>query len=87
VLIAQDNGGSLIAMGSSAGIGPVGGLIPYVASKGGVHNMLRRLAVELALHKIKVNTSLPDMAETSLATSRKGHMEAGLKSVPMNEIV
>jgi NAD(P)-dependent dehydrogenase (short-subunit alcohol dehydrogenase family) len=87
VLIAQGNGGSLMATGSSTGIRPIGGLIPYVASKGGVHNMMRGLAVELAPHKIKVNTIVPGMAETTPVTRQKGYVETGLKSVPMNKIV
>jgi NAD(P)-dependent dehydrogenase (short-subunit alcohol dehydrogenase family) len=49
--------------------------------------MLRGLAVELAPHRIKVNTIVPGMAETRPVTSQQGYIEAGLKAVPMNEIV
>jgi len=87
VLIEQGEGGSLLATGSSTGIRPTTERIPYVASKGGVHQMLRGLAVELAPHKIKVNTIVPGMAATKPVTSRQGYVEAGLKSVPMNQIV
>lgn len=87
VLVEQDEGGSLLATGSSTGIRPIPGLMPYVASKGGVHQMLRGLAVELAPHKIKVNTIVPGMAETRPVMSQQGYVEMGLKAVPMNEIV
>lgn len=87
VLVAQDEGGSLLATGSSTGIRPIPGLIPYVSTKGGVHQMLRGLAVELAPHKIKVNTIVPGMAETRPVMSQQGYVEAGLKAVPMNQIV
>ncbi|MEK9661402.1 MAG: SDR family NAD(P)-dependent oxidoreductase [Alphaproteobacteria bacterium] len=87
VLVEQDEGGSLLATGSSTGIRPIPSLIPYVASKGGVHMMLRGLAVELAPHKIKVNTIVPGMAETRPVMSQQGYVEQGLKAVPMNEIV
>jgi NAD(P)-dependent dehydrogenase (short-subunit alcohol dehydrogenase family) len=87
VLVEQGRGGSLLATGSSTGIRPIPGLVPYVASKGGVHMMLRGLAVELAPHRIKVNTIVPGMAETRPVTSQQGYIEAGLKAVPMNEIV
>ena len=87
VLVAQGEGGSLLATGSSTGIRPIPGMIPYTSSKGGVHQMLRGLAVELAPHKIKVNTIVPGMAETKPVTSQQGYIEAGLKAVPMNEIV
>ena len=87
VLVEQGEGGSLLATGSSTGIRPIPSLIPYVASKGGVHMMLRGLAVELAPHKIKVNTIVPGMAETRPVMSQQGYVEAGLRAVPMNEIV
>jgi NAD(P)-dependent dehydrogenase (short-subunit alcohol dehydrogenase family) len=87
VLIEQGDGGNLMATGSSTAIRPISGHMPYVASKGGVHNMLRGLAVELAPHQIKVNTIVPGMAATTPVTSQQGYVEAGLKSVPMNEIV
>lgn len=87
VLVEQDEGGSLLATGSSTGIRPIPALMPYVASKGGVHQMLRGLAVELAPHKIKVNTIVPGMAETRPVMSQQGYVEQGLKAVPMNEIV
>jgi|TARA_B110000263_G_scaffold193136_1_gene171193 NAD(P)-dependent dehydrogenase (short-subunit alcohol dehydrogenase family) len=87
VLISQGEGGSLIATGSSTGIRPIPNLIPYTSSKGGVHQMLRGLAVEMAPHKIKVNTIVPGMAETRPVMTQQGYVEAGLKAVPMNEIV
>lgn len=87
VLVEQGEGGSLLATGSSTGIRPIPNLIPYVSTKGGVHMMLRALAVELAPHKIKVNTIVPGMAETRPVMSQQGYVEAGLRAVPMNEIV
>jgi len=87
VLVEQGGGGSLMATGSSTGIRPIPGLIPYVATKGGLHQMMRGLAVEMAPHKIKVNTIVPGMAETRPVMAQQGYVEAGLRAVPMNEIV
>tara|TARA_R110002110_G_scaffold395138_2_gene609576 strand:- start:69475 stop:70227 length:753 start_codon:yes stop_codon:yes gene_type:complete len=87
VLIAQGEGGSLLATGSSTALRPGPNLIPYVASKGGVHQMMRALAVELAPHKIRVNTIVPGMARTPPVEDVEGYIEAGLKAVPMGEIV
>ena len=87
VLVSQGEGGSLLATGSSTGIRPIPNLIPYTSTKGGVHQMMRGLAVELAPYKIKVNTIVPGMAETRPVVSQQGYVEAGLKMVPMNEIV
>ncbi|HMK11854.1 MAG TPA: SDR family NAD(P)-dependent oxidoreductase, partial [Acidimicrobiales bacterium] len=41
------DGGSLLVCGSSLGIRPGVGLLPYVAAKAGVHVMARSLALEL----------------------------------------
>ena len=87
VLIAQGEGGSLLATGSSTALRPGPNLIPYVASKGGLHQMMRALAVELAPHKIRVNTIVPGMARTPPVEDVEGYIEAGLKAVPMGEIV
>jgi NAD(P)-dependent dehydrogenase (short-subunit alcohol dehydrogenase family) len=87
VLIEQGEGGSLLATGSSTAIRPIPRVMPYVASKGGVHQMMRALAVELAPHKIRVNTIVPGMARTPPVEETEGYIEAGLKMVPMGEVV
>ena len=87
VLIEQCDGGNLMATGSSTALRPISGLVPYVTSKGGVHNMMRALAVELGPHNIKVNTIVPGMTATMPVTRQEGYVEAGLKSIPMKEII
>ena len=87
VLIGQGEGGSLLATGSSTAIRPAPNLLPYVSSKGGVHQMMRALAVEMAPHKIRVNTIVPGMARTPPVTGVEGYIDAGIKNVPMGEIV
>ena len=87
VLLAQGEGGSLLATGSSTAIRPAPNLLPYVSSKGGVHQMMRALAVELAPHKIRVNTIGPGMARTPPVENVDGYIDAGLKAIPMGEIV
>ena len=87
VLIEQGEGGSLLATGSSTAIRPVPNALPYVASKGGVHQLMRALAVELAPHNIRVNTIVPGMARTPPVEDTEGYIEAGLKMVPMNAVV
>jgi len=87
ILIGQGEGGSLLATGSSTAVRPAPNLLPYVSSKGGVHQMMRALAVELAPHKIRVNTIVPGMARTPPVENVDGYIDAGLKMVPMGEIV
>ncbi len=87
VLLAQGEGGSLLATGSSTAIRPAPNLLPYVSSKGGVHQMMRALAVELAPHMIRVNTIVPGMARTPPVERVEGYIDAGLQAIPMGEIV
>lgn len=64
-MVAGD-GGSIVAMSSM--MGHVGGSVfpnpAYHASKGGVINLVRALAVEWAPHQIRVNAVAPTFVET-----------------------
>ncbi len=59
-------GGTIINIGSTAGIRPRPGLTWYNASKGAVNLVSKSLAVELAPWKIRVNVICPVMGETGL---------------------
>jgi len=88
VLLKQGEGGSLLATGSSTAIRPIPGMIPYTSSKGGVHQMMRALAIELAEHKIRCNTIVPGVTKTqALMVGGADYAARGLKYVPMNELV
>ena len=86
VLIRQGQGGSLIATGSSTAVRVAAGLLPYVASKAGVHGMVQALAVELGPHRIRVNTLVPGLTATPLTVALPGYIEAAQKLLPMGEI-
>ncbi len=62
----QSGGGTMINIGSTAGIRPRPGLTWYNSSKGAVNLMTRSLAVELAPDKIRVNCIAPVMGATGL---------------------
>ena len=88
VLLAQGEGGSLLATGSSTAIRPIPGMVPYTASKGGVHQLMRALAIELAEHKIRCNTIVPGVTRTqALMVGGPEYASRGLKYVPMDELV
>jgi NAD(P)-dependent dehydrogenase (short-subunit alcohol dehydrogenase family) len=88
VLLAQGEGGSLLATGSSTAIRPIPGMIPYTSSKGGVHQMMRALAIELAEDKIRCNTIVPGVTRTqALMVGGPEYASRGLKYVPMDELV
>lgn len=86
-LVAQGAGGSILATGSSTALRGMAGLTPYVAAKAGVHGLLRQLALELAPHRIRVNTLVPGTTATPLALSLPGHLEAAAQALPLGSVV
>lgn len=58
--------GSIVNIGSEAGITGWENATAYAASKGGVVNMTRCLALDFAKHKIRANCVCPGTTETSM---------------------
>ena len=56
----QGRGGSIINMASTSGHRGRGNATAYTAAKGGVLNLTRSLAIQLAPHKIRVNSLTPN---------------------------
>jgi len=78
-------GGSLVATASTAAVEGAARNSHYGASKGAVTSFVRALAVELARHKVRVNSILPgwivtDMTERSVQNPR--FAEAVLPRIP-----
>ena len=71
-IMSKQGGGSIINIGSTAGIRPRPGLTWYNASKGAVNLVSKSLAVELAPFKIKVNCVAPVIGETGLLEAFMG---------------
>lgn len=74
-MAAHGQGGSLVATASTAAVEGAARNSHYGASKGAVTSMVRALAVELARHKIRVNSILPgwivtDMTERAVANEK-----------------
>lgn len=65
-MVQQGQGGSLVATASTAAVEGAARNSHYGASKGAVTAMVRALAVELARHKIRVNSILPGWIETDM---------------------
>ena len=64
--MAEHGGGSLVATASTAAVEGAARNSHYGASKGAVTSMVRALAVELARHRIRVNSILPGWIETDM---------------------
>ncbi len=58
-MIKQGGGGKIINLASGAGMRGLKQQVPYCASKGGVINLTRALALEWARHRINVNAIAP----------------------------
>ena len=87
LLLKQGEGGSLLATGSSTAIRVAPGLTSYIAAKGGVHMMMQALALELAEHKIRVNTIVPGTTRTAMTEGLPGYLEKVAPTLPMGEVV
>jgi 3-oxoacyl-[acyl-carrier protein] reductase len=81
------DGASLIVNGSSLAIRPREGRLAYVAAKAGLHAAARALALELAPRRIRVNVLAPGLTDTPMVWRIPGHIESGLPSVPLGELV
>ena len=82
-----DEGGSLLVTGSSMAIRPRERRLAYVAAKAGLHAAARSLALELAPRRIRVNVIAPGLTETPMVRDIPGHVEGGLPSVPLGDLV
>ncbi len=75
VMIAQRKG-SILMNSSIAGSIGVKGLVPYAASKGGVNQLVRTLAVEWAEHNVRVNAFSPGYFRNVMQGAENVHNEA-----------
>jgi NAD(P)-dependent dehydrogenase (short-subunit alcohol dehydrogenase family) len=58
--VKQGSGGRIVNIGSTSGFFGRSRAIAYTAAKGGVANLTRSLAVQLAPHRIRVNGVVPN---------------------------
>jgi (+)-trans-carveol dehydrogenase/(-)-trans-carveol dehydrogenase len=65
-LVAAGNGGSLILTSSAAGLQAYANVAHYVSAKHGVVGLMRTLALELAPHRIRVNSLHPTQVDTPM---------------------
>ena len=71
-MAARGKGGALVATASTAAIEGAARNSHYGASKGAVTSFVRALAVELARHRIRVNSILPGWIETEMTARAMG---------------
>jgi len=71
-ILQRQGGGSIINIGSTAGIRPRPGLTWYNGTKGAANIISKSMAVELAPMKIRVNCVAPVLGETGLLEAFMG---------------
>lgn len=64
--MAARGGGSIVNIASVLGMGAIGHLAPYAASKGGLIQLTRTMALELARQGVRVNAIAPGYIETDI---------------------
>ena len=78
-MIDRGGGGAIVNVGSTSGHRGIRNKLAYAAAKGGVNNLTRAMAMELAPHRIRVNTLTPTqtgspvgMADEAFSADRAG---------------
>lgn len=69
-MVKQGSGGSIILTSSIAGLVAFANLAHYTAAKHGVTGLMRTFAVELAPHRIRVNSVHPTVVDTDMVQNQ-----------------
>ena len=77
-MIAQGRGGSIIFISSTASLVGFRNLLAYGASKGGVDQMMRQMAVEWGTHNIRVNAINPGYTTHDVRGTESRHADPAL---------
>lgn len=85
-MLEQDNGGSIINVGSMSGVIPLSRVFTYSATKAAVHNLTKNLAREWATKNIRVNTLVPGFfpAEQNKKVLTPERVQQIMGHTPMN---
>jgi NAD(P)-dependent dehydrogenase (short-subunit alcohol dehydrogenase family) len=74
VMQGQDDGGSVVMIGSVSGTRPSPGTAAYGAAKAGLHHLVRTLAIEWA-PKVRLNTVVPGFVAEEVPSGHYGGAE------------
>jgi SDR family mycofactocin-dependent oxidoreductase len=82
-IISSGRGGSIILIGSAAGVKMQAFMVHYTASKHAITGLARAFAAELGRHDIRVNSLHPGAVATPMGTGRMGEaLQAAAESYP-----
>lgn len=84
--LKRSGAGVILNTASIAGVRPRSGASAYAASKGGVINLTKALALELAPFNIRVNALNPVVTNTPILGASADHMDEYKASVPLGRV-
>jgi NAD(P)-dependent dehydrogenase (short-subunit alcohol dehydrogenase family) len=87
LLVEQGRGGSILATGSSTAIRVNASTATYSTSKAAIHAFMKVAALDLAPHRIRVNTLVPGTSATPPLEKIEGFLERAGASLPLGEVV
>lgn len=87
VLADQGRGGSILATGSSLVLRPGQNMAAYVTAKAAIHAFMKVAALDLAPHRIRVNTLVPGTTATPPLQQMEGFLERASALNPLGEVV
>jgi NAD(P)-dependent dehydrogenase (short-subunit alcohol dehydrogenase family) len=87
VLVEQRRGGAILAIGSSVAIRPSPSTATYSTSKAAIHAFMKVAALELAPHRIRVNTLVPGTTATPPLQKIEGFLDRAGAATPLGEVV
>ncbi len=81
----EAGGGHIVAIGSVTGVKAIKGRTPYIASKGGLHALIRALAVDLAKYNIRANTIIAGGIKTERYLANPALKNSPHNMIPLHE--
>lgn len=89
-MVARGSGGSLVLVSSQLSQVAIPNKLHYLASKGGLEMLTRGLALELAVHGVRVNSLAPGVTRTRMALGRleddDAAMQRTLERIPLGRL-
>ena len=85
-LIAKSGGGSIVNVSSTGGLEGVPQMVAYAASKHAITGMTRTAAIELAPHRIRVNSLHPGGVDTAMLGSPEERQSVDYSWMPAGRL-
>lgn len=82
-MVAQGEGGAIVNVSSTSGHRGGARAIAYATAKGGILNLTRSMAIQLAPYSIRVNSVTPTQTGTPIGSDKPRDSESPPKNIPL----